>query len=119
MSQLNPIAAPFTTASVDWNAIRADFPLIAGHDLIYFDNAASSQKPKVLLEAMENMVTTSYANVHRGVHRLSQQATDQYEAARKTVAKFINAADEAEVVFTGGTTDSINTLAFSFGEAHI
>ncbi|MFZ9700237.1 MAG: aminotransferase class V-fold PLP-dependent enzyme [Flavobacteriales bacterium] len=119
MSQLNPIAASYTTAPIDWNAIRADFPLIAGHDLIYFDNAASSQKPKVLLEAMENMVTTSYANVHRGVHRLSQQATDQYEAARKTVAKFINAADEAEVVFTGGTTDSINTLAYSFGEAHI
>lgn len=119
MSHSNAIAGAAAAPQIDWNAIRADFPLIAGQDLIYFDNAASSQKPKVFLEAMEQMVNLSYANVHRGVHRLSQQATDQYEAARKTVAKFINAADEAEVVFTGGTTDSINTLAYSFGEAHI
>lgn len=106
-------------AQVDWESIRLDYPLIAGQDLVYFDNAASSQKPKVMLKAMEEMVNRSYANVHRGVHSLSQQATDQYEAARKTVARFIHAAEDAEVVFTAGTTDSINTLAFSFGEAHI
>ena len=106
-------------ARVDWDSIRLDFPLISGNDLVYFDNAASSQKPKAMLQAMENMVANSYANVHRGVHSLSQEATDQYEAARKTVARFINAADDAEVVFTSGTTDSINTIAFSFGEAHI
>lgn len=108
-----------TPAQVDWESIRLDYPLIAGQDLVYFDNAASSQKPKVMLKAMEEMVNRSYANVHRGVHSLSQQATDQYEAARKTVARFIHAAEDAEVVFTAGTTDSINTLAFSFGEAHI
>ena len=106
-------------ARVDWDSIRLDFPLISGNDLVYFDNAASSQKPKAMLQAMENMVAHSYANVHRGVHTLSQEATEQYEAARKTVARFINAADDAEVVFTSGTTDSINTIAFSFGEAHI
>jgi cysteine desulfurase/selenocysteine lyase len=116
---LSPTHGFSTPARTDWEAIRSDFPLISGQDLVYFDNAASSQKPKVMLQAMEKMVAHSYANVHRGVHTLSQQATDQYEAARKTVARFINAADEAEVVFTGGTTDSINTIAFSFGEAHI
>ena len=115
-----PLAPRFSPPPlIDWAGIRADFPLIAGQDLIYFDNAASSQKPKVMLQAMEEMLSHSYANVHRGVHSLSQKATDQYEAARKTVARFINAADEAEVVFTSGATDSINTIAFSFGEAHI
>lgn len=88
-------------------------------DLVYLDNAATTQKPKVVLDAMHEAYTTWNANVHRGVHHLSQLATQHHEHARQSVAEFINARSASEIVFTKGTTASINMLAFSFGERFI
>jgi len=105
---------------LDVAAIRADFPILAqqvnGHPLAYLDNAASSQRPLQVLEAMQNYYTHDHANVHRGVHSLSHRATDRYEAARETVRAFINAASVREIIFTRGTTEAINLVAFSFGQ---
>jgi len=98
---------------------RKDFPLlntqVYGKDLVYFDNAATTQKPVQVLAALDKYYTEYNSNVHRGVHLLSQQATAAYEDARKKVAAFINAARSEEVIFTKGTTDSINLVASSFG----
>lgn len=88
-------------------------------DLVYLDNAATTQKPKLVLDAMHEAYTTWNANVHRGVHHLSQLATQHHEHARQSVAEFINARSASEIVFTKGTTASINMLAFSFGERFI
>ncbi|NDV57401.1 aminotransferase class V-fold PLP-dependent enzyme [Bacteroides sp. 519] len=100
--------------------IRADFPILQrevyGKPLIYLDNSATTQKPRVVVDAIVDEYYSVNANVHRGVHFLSQQATNLHEGARKTVQKFINAASTNEIVFTRGTTESINLLAFSFGE---
>ncbi len=107
----------------DINQVRADFPILArqiyGHPLIYLDNAATTQKPRQVVEAMVDEYYNVNANVHRGVHYLSQQATDLHEASRETVRKFIHAKSTNEILFTRGTTESINLLAFSFGEAFI
>lgn len=98
---------------------RKDFPLlntqVYGKDLVYFDNAATTQKPVQVLAALDKYYTEYNSNVHRGVHLLSQQATAAYEDARKKIAAFINAAHSDEVIFTKGTTDSINLVASSFG----
>ncbi len=106
--------------ALDVEAIRRDFPILAqqvnGHPLAYLDNAASSQRPLQVLEAMQNYYTHDHANVHRGVHTLSHRATDRYEAARETVRAFINAASVREIIFTRGTTEAINLVAFSFGQ---
>ena len=95
--------------------IRAQFPTlhqkVNGKDLIYFDNAASSQKPQVVLDAISNYYDYDNANVHRGVHYLSQKATDKFENTRKSVQAFINAKNSCEIIFTKGTTDSINLVA--------
>ena len=100
--------------------IRAEYPIlgreVAGKPLIYLDNAATSQTPRCVVEAIDQMYYQHKANVHRGVHTLSQEATDHVEATRDRVRQFINAADNAEVVFTRGTTESINLVASSFGE---
>ncbi|NND84135.1 MAG: SufS family cysteine desulfurase [Acidimicrobiia bacterium] len=94
-------------------SIRDDFPLLAARpDLAFLDSAASAQKPRAVLEAMETFQETRYANVHRGAYRLSQEATVAYEGARATVARFIGAPDTNEVCFTRGTTTALNTLAF-------
>lgn len=97
---------------------RNDFPALAqkinGHPLIYLDTAASAQKPRVVIEAMQRFMESDYANIHRGVHELSVRATDQYEAARGTVQRFINAAHEDEIVFTRNGTESINLVASSW-----
>ena len=102
---------------------RWDFPILKekvhGRDLVYLDNAATSQKPQPVLDAIIEAYSTWNSNIHRGVHHLSQVATQHHEAARKVVADFINAKSADEIVFTKGTTDSINALAFSFGEAYI
>jgi cysteine desulfurase/selenocysteine lyase len=90
--------------------MRRDFPLLANSRLAYLDSAASTQKPQPVLDAMQRFYTTSYANVHRGIYPLAEQATAAYEAARQKVAKFIN-AQTAEVILTRGTTDSLNLLA--------
>lgn len=104
----------------DVNAIRRDFPILSttvyDRSLIYLDNAATTQKPLCVLDAMRHEYLNANANVHRGVHYLSQQATELHEAARETVRRFINAGKTEEVVFTRGTTESINLVASSFCE---
>lgn len=104
----------------DVNAIRRDFPILSttvyNRPLIYLDNAATTQKPLCVLDAMRHEYLNANANVHRGVHYLSQQATELHEAARETVRRFINAGKTEEVVFTRGTTESINLVASSFCE---
>jgi cysteine desulfurase/selenocysteine lyase len=100
--------------------IRAEFPTIHrtvyGKDLVYFDNGATSQKPQVVIDAINTYYTENNSNIHRGVHYLSQLATAQYEEARKIIQTYINAPLEEEVLFTKGTSDGINLVAFSFGE---
>ena len=105
----------------DIQQIRADFPILSrtvyDRPLVYLDNAATTQKPLCVLDAMRDEYLNVNANVHRGVHYLSQQATDLHEGARETVRRFINAATTDEIVFTRGTTEAINLVASSFGEA--
>lgn len=102
---------------------QADFPilneLVHGRKLVYLDNAATTQKPQVVLDAIVEAYSRWNANVHRGVHHLSQVATQKHEEARKKVAGLIHAQSEEEIIFTKGTTDSINMLAYSFGEAMV
>ena len=104
----------------DINKVREDFPILSrqiyGKPLVYFDNGATTQKPLGVLDAMRNEHLNVNANVHRGVHYLSQQATDLHEAARETVRKFINAPKVEEVIFTRGTTESLNLVVSSFGD---
>ena len=103
--------------------VRADFPILArevhGKPLVYLDNGATTQKPLCVLDAMREEYLNVNANVHRGVHYLSQQATDLHEAARERVRSFINAASTREIVFTRGTTESMNLVASSFTEAYM
>lgn len=103
--------------------IRQNFPILQrevyGRPLIYLDNAATTQKPRSVVEAISNEYFSTNANVHRGVHFLSQKATDLHEAARERVRQFINARSTAEVLFTRGTTESLNLVASSFGEAFL
>ena len=107
-------AAPF-----DVERIRRDFPILArevyGKPLVYLDNAASAQKPKAVLDALNRAYGEEYANVHRGLHFLSNAATDAYERARKTVARFINAPSDQDIIFTKNATEAINLVAQSFG----
>ena len=107
----------------DISAVREDFPILGrevyNRPLVYLDNAATTQKPRAVVEAITNEYYSVNANVHRGVHFLSQQATDLHEAARETVRKFINARTTAEVVFTRGTTESLNLVAASYGQAFL
>ncbi|MGH7458903.1 MAG: cysteine desulfurase [Longimicrobiaceae bacterium] len=104
-------------------AVRADFPILEqqvnGRSLIYLDNAASSQKPRSVIEALERYYREDNANVHRGIHELSRRATEQYEDARVRVADFIGASDPAELIFTSGTTEALNLVARSWGDANL
>lgn len=106
--------------SANIDAIRAEFPILTqkvyGKDLVYFDNAATTQKPESVIKAIDDGYRLHNANVHRGVHYLSQVATEAYENARKRVQKFIGAESSEQIIFTRGTTESINLVAFSFGE---
>ena len=108
---------------VDWAKLRGDFPIldqkVHGHPLIYFDNAASSQKPRVVLDALRHYYERDNANVHRGIHELSNRATAAFEASRARVAKFINAKTDEEIIFTRGTTEGINLVAQSWGAKNI
>ncbi|WP_295967720.1 cysteine desulfurase [uncultured Bartonella sp.] len=108
-----------TSSSFDINQIRCDFPIldrkIYGKRLAYLDNAASAQKPRQVLEAMDEVYRTSYANVHRGLHFLSNTATELYEKAREIVRKFVNASSHEEIVFTKNATEAINTVAYGYG----
>ena len=107
--------------SYDINKIREDFPILGrevyGKPLVYLDNGATTQKPRSVVEAMTHEYYNVNANVHRGVHFLSQQATELHEQARETVRRFLNARSTAEIVFTRGTTESINLVATTFGDA--
>lgn len=108
---------------LDIEEIRKDFPILSrtvyNRPLVYLDNAATTQKPRAVVEAMTEEYYSVNANVHRGVHYLSQQATELHEQARANVQGFINARSEAEIIFTRGTTESLNLVAFSFGEAFL
>ena len=107
----------------DINKIREDFPILKtevyGKPLVYLDNAATTQKPQIVIDTITNYYEHLNSNIHRGVHKLSQLATDKYEAARKTVQKFINANSIEEIIFTRGTTESMNLFAYSFSKAFI
>ena len=104
---------------LDWEHIRADFPILSqevrGRPLIYFENAASTQTPRAVLDALCHFDEHDHANVHRGLHELSARATEAFERARQRVADFIGAASADEIVFTRGTTESINLVAHSWG----
>ena len=103
---------------LDIEKIRKDFPILSreiyGKPLVYFDNAATTQKPKCVVEQIDRMYYTTNANIHRGVHYLSQAATDEHEKARETVRNFIHASSKSEIIFTRGTTEAINLVASSF-----
>ena len=117
-------ASPAVMSSrYDVARVRADFPILArsihGKPLVYLDSAASSQRPLAVLRAVEHYETTLHANVHRGVHSLSQWATDAYERSRETVRRFINARSSREIVFVRGTTEAINLVANSWGRGQL
>src|SRR5438105_5384607 len=106
-------------STIDWKAVREDFPILRerahGHPLIYFDSAATSQKPRPVIEALRKFYEHDNANVHRGLHTLSSRATEAYEKARQRVADYIGATSGEEIVFTRGTTESINLVAQAWG----
>src|SRR5205823_7900126 len=108
-----------TKPPIDWSALRKDFPIldqkVHGHPLIYFDNAATTQKPRAVIDALNHFYQRDNANVHRGIHELSNRATAAFEAARHRTAKFINAQSATEIIFTRGTTESINLVAQAWG----
>jgi cysteine desulfurase/selenocysteine lyase len=109
--------------STDFSNLRVDFPVldqhVGGHPLVYLDNAATTHKPRSVIDAVARFYERDNSNVHRGLHALSMRATDGYEAARARTAKFINAADPAEIVFTRGTSESVNLVAQSWGAANL
>jgi cysteine desulfurase/selenocysteine lyase len=110
-------------AALDVEALRRDFPILTrqihGRPLVYLDSASSSQKPLAVIEAMSHCYKTSYANIHRGVYVLSEEATAAYEQAHEQVARFINAAGFEEVVFTRNTTEALNLVAYAWGLSHL
>jgi cysteine desulfurase / selenocysteine lyase len=111
------------TNAFDVAKVRADFPILKervnGKPLVYLDNAATSQKPRVVIEALRNYYEHDNANIHRGVHYLSQRATEDYEAARTTVKNYLNAGAAEEIVFVRGATEAINLVAQTYGRAHV
>jgi len=111
------------TKTPDWTALRKDFPIlnqkVHGKPLIYFDNAATAQKPRAVINALVHYYEHDNANVHRGIHELSNRATAAYEAARARAAKFINASSADEIIFTRGTTEGINLVASSWGTKNL
>lgn len=119
MSSPQPRVIPQATAAFDAERLRADFPILQqqvhGKPLVYLDNAATTQKPRQVIEAVDHYYRADNANIHRGVHTLSQRATDAYEGAREKVRAFINAADSREIVFVRGATEGINLVAQSYG----
>src|SRR5580700_3587936 len=115
------IAQPIGTYDV--NRIRADFPILGmqvyGKPLVYLDNAASAQKPQAVLDRLNQAYTSQYANVHRGLHYLANEATEAYEGAREKVAAFLNAKRKEEIIFTRNATEAINLVAYTFGRERI
>ncbi|MGZ8559436.1 MAG: aminotransferase class V-fold PLP-dependent enzyme, partial [Chitinophagaceae bacterium] len=109
--------------AMDINAIRKQFPIlnrdIKGKPLVYLDNAATSQKPKTVIDALINYYTGYNANIHRGIHTLAEEATAAYEATRDGVQHFIHAASREEIIFTGGATEGINLVAYTWGRQNL
>ncbi len=111
------------TAAFDVDRIRSDFPILSetvhGKPLVYLDNAATAQKPRAVIEAISAFYRSSNSNVHRGLHELSERATTAYEGSRNIVRRFLNAADDREIVFVRGTTEAINLVAQAYGRGHV
>jgi cysteine desulfurase/selenocysteine lyase len=120
---LRSARSPGNTGDFEVERIREDFPILCqrvnGKPLIYLDNAATAQKPQVVIDAVSQFYSFQNANIHRGVHRLSEQATAAYDAVREKTARFLNARSSSEVIFTRGTTDSINLVAQSYGRSFL
>jgi cysteine desulfurase/selenocysteine lyase len=118
-----PTPPVVSRAAFDVEALRREFPIlhtkVHGKPLVFLDNAASSQMPLPVIDRLVRYQTTEHANIHRGVHYLSETATREYEEARRKIQRFINAPEEREVIFTSGTTESINLVAHSYGKAFI
>src|SRR2546425_4989693 len=112
-----------TTLRFDVDSVREDFPILKqkvyDKPLVYLDNAATSQKPNAVIEAMTNYYSADNSNIHRGVHLLSERATQEYEEARVKVQHFINAANSKEIIFVRGTTEAINLVANSYGRPNV
>jgi len=110
-------------AGFDVEKIRADFPIlhrqVRGHELVYLDNAATAQKPQAVIDAIVGYYERSNANIHRGVHYLSEKATEDFELTRQALQRFVNAAEAREIIFVRGTTEAINLVAQSYGRAHV
>jgi cysteine desulfurase/selenocysteine lyase len=108
---------------MDWHRIRSDFPILAqqvnGHPLVYLDSAATSQKPRAVIQALSHYYERDNSNVHRAMHELSARSTEAFEMARKKTARFIGAASENEIVFTRGTTEGINLIANTWGTQNL
>jgi len=114
---------PEQSSVLDIETIRKDFPILKqkvhGKPLVYLDNAASAPKPQSVIDAISRLYAEDYSNIHRGVYELSQRATKAYEDTRVKVRRFINARSENEIVFVRGTTEAINLVAYSFGQAYV
>jgi cysteine desulfurase/selenocysteine lyase len=123
LATLDPLHRARRSNTLDVEQVRADFPILSrkvhGKPLVYLDSAASAQKPKVVIDAMSRFYEEDYANIHRGVHYLSQVATDAFEAARAKIARFINAEKADEIVFTRNATEAINLVAQSWGRKNL
>ena len=123
LATIDPIARTRRGNALDVEAVRADFPILArkvyGKPLVYLDSAASAQKPRAVIDAMSRFYEEDYANIHRGVHYLSQHATDAFEGARAKVARFLNAAKADEIVFTRNATEGINLVAQTWGRKNL
>src|SRR6201986_5126926 len=115
--------APLTNTAYDVDRIRADFPILSmqvyGKPLVYLDNAGPAKNPKAVLDRLNKAYTSEYANVHRGLHYLANEATEAYEGAREKVAAFINAPRSEEIIFTRNATEAINLVAYTFGRERI
>ena len=111
------------SGALDVYAIRQQFPIlnreVKGNPLVYFDNAATTQKPQEVIDALVNYYTGYNANIHRGIHTLAEEATAAFEATRDAARQFINAASREEIIFTRGTTESINLVAYTYGRQHV
>ena len=120
---MNPLHPAVSNGSYDVSKIREDFPILGmqvyGKPLVYLDNAASAQKPKVVLDRIQHAYTHEYANVHRGLHYLANAATEAYEGAREKVRAFLNAARPEEIIFTRNATEAINLVAYTFARERI
>lgn len=121
--KVDPNVSAAGEAGFDVYSIRADFPILSrevhGKPLVYLDNGASAQKPRAVIDAIRDVYSNDYSNVHRGLHYLSNRATDRYEEARRSVQRFLNAGSENEIIFTKNATEAINLVAHSFGLSEI